>query len=202
MKKILITGASSGIGRAIYEYYSMLPDKYEVYGLGRNEQIDLRQDIPDFSPVFTKKWDVVINCAGIMPFNESRDVFEVNFWGTLKIMDAVSMNKNGVIINIASVSGFMAEPDLPIYAASKAAVISITKSYAAKLAPKKIRVNCISPGFYDTNLAPGATPPHLIDLIPLKYEERPERMIPVIDMIINTEYMTGSNIVVDGGLSL
>ncbi len=198
--KILITGANSGIGKALYD--GLKKANYYVYGIGRDVQIDLREDIPQLTPICAEIWDVLINCAGIMPFEESKDVFEVNFWGTLKMITAVTIAKYGCIINVASVSGFMAEPDLPIYAASKAAVISITKSLALKLAPKKIRVNCISPGFYCTNLAPGELPQELIDKVPLKYEELPEKMLPIVEMIINTDYMTGSNIVVDGGLSL
>lgn len=103
------------------------------------------------------------------------------------------------IINIASISGMIAEPELPVYAASKAAVLSLTKSLARLYAPR-VRVNAISPGFYNTNLVEGPTPPELLEKVPMKYESNPEELYPIVAMIYQTKYMTGANIVVDGGL--
>jgi NAD(P)-dependent dehydrogenase (short-subunit alcohol dehydrogenase family) len=94
-----------------------------------------------------------------------------------------------------------ADPDLPIYAASKAALISLTKSLAKSYAPD-VRVNCISPGFFKTNLVDEPTPTELIHTIPMKYEEDAKKITPVVDLIWKSQYMTGANIVIDGGVSL
>jgi 3-oxoacyl-[acyl-carrier protein] reductase len=104
------------------------------------------------------------------------------------------------VINISSISGLMADVDTPIYGASKAALISLSKTLAVKYAPE-VRVNCISPGFFDTNLVPEKTPQELIDPVPLGFEAQPKMILPVVDAILNCPYMTGANIVVDGGLS-
>lgn len=207
MAKILITGASSGIGVALYNTFDF---NHSVTGLSRRGPdlfIDLDNEDLDLTGVFDgMEFDAVINCAGIMPLHEERrqrEIFNVNFWGTLKVIEGVlpRMREGGCIINIASVSGMIADAELPIYAASKAAVISLSKSLAKKLAPK-IRVNCISPGFYETNLVPGPTPQELIDTIPMKYEESPYQLFEIVKAILNTKYMTGANIVIDGGVSL
>jgi NAD(P)-dependent dehydrogenase (short-subunit alcohol dehydrogenase family) len=72
----------------------------------------------------------------------------------------------------------------------------------AKQYAPDIRVNCISPGYYKTNLVVGETPKELIQTIPLGFEEDPSNLRHVIRMIWKTRYLTGANIVVDGGVSL
>jgi 3-oxoacyl-[acyl-carrier protein] reductase len=106
----------------------------------------------------------------------------------------------GVVINVSSISGLMADVDTPLYGASKAALISLSKTLAVKYAPE-VRVNCISPGFFDTNLVPEKTPQGLIDPVPLKFEAQPIMILPAIDFLLNCPYVTGANLVVDGGLS-
>ena len=93
------------------------------------------------------------------------------------------------------------DPYTPIYAAGKAGIINLTKSLAVRLAPD-IRVNCVSPGFFDTNLVQGKTPKQLINQVPMKREAQPKEIIPVIHMLQESSYITGANIVIDGGLSL
>ena len=189
----LILGVNGWLAQKFNEY---LEDS-EISKVDITDLECLREELDE------KKPEVVINCAGIMPWAETKKVMDINFWGTYYIMNNLYpvMTEGGCIINIASVSGIMCEPEFPIYAASKAAIISLTKSFAKSLAPK-IRVNCISPGFYNTNLFDGSTPKELIDKIPMGYEEEPINLLPVIKMIWETKYLTGANIVVDGGLSL
>lgn len=208
--RAIVTGAASGIGAMIYKNLK----KAGIKTLGVDisyDGCDIMLDLASFKNagwVYQSEIDLLINCAGIFPLPEPTDdrgmknIFNVNFWGTYYMIQSVLPKmKKGLIINIASVSGIKQEPDEPIYAASKAAVISLTKSLAIKLAPN-IRVNCISPGFYNTNLVPGDAPKELIDNVPLGYEDKPENLWPVIKMIMTTPYLTGANIVVDGGLSL
>jgi len=205
MYKALVTGASSGIGKAIYEALQQNPEFDSVIGLSeKGPDITMNvQDVHYLQKPLMIEIDLLINCAGIMPLKESGKVFNVNFWGTYNVIQNLLpvFRKGGCIINVASISGMMADPELPIYAASKAAIISLTISLAKKYAPN-IRVNCISPGFYRTNLVEGPTPQDLIDEIPMGFEENPEELIPIFNMIWNTKYMTGTNIVVDGGVSL
>ena len=203
MYKAIVTGASSGIGKAIYE--GLKKEGFETIGISRHgpdHKINVELPPSNWKKMF-EDIDLLVNCAGIMPLYEGnpKKIFDVNFWGTYSMIQKTEFNKGACIINIASVSGVRPDPDLPIYAASKAAVISLTKSLAKKCAPD-IRVNCISPGFYKTNLVPGKIPQEFIDTIPLGYAEQPQELMDVVMMIWNTKYLTGSNIIVDGGVSL
>lgn len=221
MGKIVITGASSGIGQALYEEFqedvgwrasrSRHISKQDIIGVSRHGPdvgLDLSKSVEEQNPLIQGPISVLINCAGIMPFPENEDnqeeIFAVNFWGANDMIWYLyhRFEEGACIINIASNSGVRPDADTPIYCASKAALIALTKSYALKFAPK-IRVNAISPGFYGrTNLVPGETPKELIERIPLGYEEDRYLLYPVVKLIIDTKYMTGANIVVDGGLSL
>jgi NAD(P)-dependent dehydrogenase (short-subunit alcohol dehydrogenase family) len=211
MRTAIVTGASSGIGKAIYDHFADIYDK--VIGISRNGP-DLRVDFREKSGISQLlkmlpdgKVDCLVNCAGILVLEDEEshgnDIFNVNFWTPYYLttnLYSYLKYARGVVINISSVSGLMADPDSPIYGASKAALISLTKSLAVKYAPE-VRVNCISPGFFDTNLVSEPTPQHLIDPVPLQYEADTKMILPVVDAIVNCSYMTGSNLTVDGGLS-
>ena len=217
IRTAVVTGASSGIGAMIYSRLQKMTGRYDrVVGISRRGP-DLSFDLGimnthDYNTIKGQllgdedEISLLVNCAGIMPLKEAgheQHIFDVNFWGTYKITMALLpklIEAKGCVINIASVSGMVAEPDEVIYAVSKAAVISLTKSLAVKLAPS-VRVNCISPGFFDTNLVEGPAPPDLIETVPMRYEADVEELWPVALSIISSGYMTGANIVVDGGLS-
>jgi len=113
------------------------------------------------------KIDVLINCAGtrgpvgvnIVDGDEKdwRLLFDVNTLGTMIVSKAVARdmirrNEGGKIVHIASAAGKLACPGSAAYAASKWAVIGIVQALALELAPYKINVNAINPGFFATNL--------------------------------------------------
>lgn len=216
IKNIVITGASSGIGKALYDAFKEDVEwreskgnniyKANVIGISRRGP-DICRDINDImqsTHSLVRDVFVLINCAGIMPLDEEenpRSIMDTNFWGTYGMIQNLQYVLGACIINIASVSGVRPDADTPIYCAAKAAIIALTKSLALKYAPA-VRVNCISPGFYKTNLVPGELPMEFIDKIPLGYEEDPKTLYPIVKAIIDTPYMTGANIVVDGGTSL
>ena len=87
-----------------------------------------------------------------------------------------------------------------MYGAAKAALLHMTLSFANMLAPKKIRVNSISPGFTKTNLVPGKLPEHLLDKVPLKRVIQPKEIADSVLHILNSPNMTGADILIDGGL--
>ena len=205
---VVITGNTSGIGKYIYECFVL----GETCALGvSREKADL--SVPDgwkkakeyiHRAVGDKPIDVLINNAGIMPLPEKHNeekLMYTHVYTPYMLSTELNIKNGGNIINIASVSGMRGDPDTPMYAATKAALINLTKSLAIRFAPKGIRVNSISPGFVDTNLVPGKTPDGLINTIPLKKEMRPSEIFPVVTMILESPNMTGSNIVIDGGLT-
>jgi meso-butanediol dehydrogenase/(S,S)-butanediol dehydrogenase/diacetyl reductase len=124
--------------------------------------------------------------------------------------------KRGVIVNLASMAGKIgSRANLP-YNASKAAVISVTKSLALAHAADGIRVNCVCPGFVETDMwaslvqelgplfkqSPEEFARRSLRQIPLGRLERPEDVANVIGFLVSprSEYMTGQALSVDGGL--
>jgi NAD(P)-dependent dehydrogenase (short-subunit alcohol dehydrogenase family) len=222
MKKVaVITGTTSGLGEMIASYYKH--EDYHVFGINRvdfpvnrfsvihkNIVCDLeyaneREDAIDYDGQI----DVLINNAGAMripeiDFNcDIQPTVNLNLIAAMHLCQLVDplLSKESHIINIASVSGIIGDTDAPIYSAAKAGIINFTRSLAKMLAPQT-RVNCISPGFFATNLVEGDAPQELIDEVPMKREAKPHEIIPVVDMLQKSTYMTGANIVIDGGLSL
>ena len=222
MKRVaVVTGASSGIGKAIAQYYHnegfhVVGIQRHTIGSGTNSPVDteITEDLStpegaEESVIMVGKQfdriDVLVNNAGIMTLDgEGGEIFIINMCTPILLSnDLLSLltTAGGHIINIASVSGIIGDTDAPLYSACKAGIINFTRSLAKQLAPNR-RVNCISPGFFNTNLVPGRAPKHLIDKVPMKREAQPYEIIPVVDMLQKSPYITGANIVIDGGLSL
>lgn len=109
--------------------------------------------------------DVLVNAAGVYPrrpvleisADDWQHVFAVNVLGTYFMMvEAIAEMRtrgSGAIVNISSIDGFKAHPDNAHYAATKAAVISLTRSLALEVAPLGIRVNSVAPGPMATEAA-------------------------------------------------
>jgi NAD(P)-dependent dehydrogenase (short-subunit alcohol dehydrogenase family) len=157
--------------------------------------------------------DVLINNSGYMPLHDDfRDytleeelaMVNVNLVSHHLVMKhfidlAVVQNIKLDIINIASACGVKPDSDTPLYAASKAGIIALTSGMAL-YRPDLVRVNCISPGFFNTNLVPGEAPQWMLDaFVPQQREAQPSEILPVVNMILDSPFMTGSNIVIDGG---
>ena len=162
--------------------------------------------------------DILANVAGIGPFAKFNDLsvenwdrtINVNLRGTFLVSKFVSENmiKNGggVIVNMSSTNGLLAEEGLAAYNASKAGVILLSKTMALELAKYKIRVNSVCPGFIRTKLLESAgLPKDMIDSyvnkIPLARLGTPLDVANVFVYLASDEsaFITGTEIVVDGG---
>jgi len=170
-------------------------------------------DVRDgYKPLFkliggTRDIDILVLNAGIMRFDEQEHwshIYYTNFHCNWEILLHARelVTQGGCIILNASSCGVLGDAEVPYYAAQKAALINLTKSFAKILLPERIRVNCFSCGFFQTNLCGGPTPQELIDTIPMKREAHPSEILPIIDALVYCTYITGQNIIVDGGLSL
>jgi NAD(P)-dependent dehydrogenase (short-subunit alcohol dehydrogenase family) len=171
------------------------------------------------------KLDVVVNNAGILgpegfilhTDSDHERVIDVNFFGPVLICKhAIAHMKQfggGSIINISSISAYIGGPEYPVYAASKAALIGLTKSFARKYGRNNIKVNCICPGSVrDTNIllnSRGIGPSNqetleLVNAIPTGRITTPRDIAEVVFFLASpaASAMTGAVIVVDNGESL
>lgn len=138
---------------------------------------------------------------------------QVNFKSSLEAMQlyAESMKKKGFgrIITVGSVQQYKPHPDMAVYAATKCAQMSLVKNIAKQLAPFGVTVNNISPGVIATprNEAALADPEYskkVLAGIPMGYAGEPEDIVGAT-LLLNSEagrYITGTDIIIDGGMSL
>lgn len=224
MKKlnIIITGASSGIGKYIYQSFK---DNYNMIGTYCTHHqenlyyLDIRynKSINNFfEKINNNKIDVLINNAGInkdkflknMSIEEFEDVINVNLNGTFrmikKIIPNMIENKFGRIINMGSVVGQKGNIGQSNYAASKAGIIGLTKSVSLEVAKYNITINTICPGFIDAGMVKKIQKNEIIEkiknTIPLKRFGSPKDIVNTIQFLIDSSYITGSTINVNGGL--
>jgi meso-butanediol dehydrogenase / (S,S)-butanediol dehydrogenase / diacetyl reductase len=172
--------------------------------------------------------DVLVNNAGIYRAATALDVTEEHwdavmninaravFFAIQAVLPAMIARKGGAIVSLASLAGKIGSPNNLPYNASKAAVISITKSLALAHAGDGIRVNCVCPGFVETDMWTvvareqgamlGQTPEEFTRRrraqVPLGRMERPEDVANVIGFLASSKsgYMTGQAINVTGGV--
>ena len=160
-----------------------------------------------------KTIDAVVNVAGVYPpttlenYTEElfHRIFDINVLGVINVTAACLpyMTEGSAIVNFASVDAFTVSPGQLIYGASKAAVVMLTKECALELAPRKIRVNGIAPGWVDTpgNAATGRMEAAAAS-IPLGRVARPSEIAEWVWQLTGSGvagFMTGETIVISGG---
>lgn len=225
----IVTGAASGMGRSttealVKEGWDVLAldrvvTEYEVAGETiRTVEVDVtRRDgvravIDSHLAGTDRAVALVANIAGVYPpstlenFTEDlyRKVFDVNVLGVLNVAAeaAARMTQGGSIVNFASVDAFAVSPGQMLYGASKAAVVMLTKELALELAPRRIRVNAIAPGWVNTpgNAATGRMEA-AAKSIPLGRVAQPEEIARWVSLLASPDasFMTGETIVLSGG---
>jgi 3-oxoacyl-[acyl-carrier protein] reductase len=206
--KILVTGGSGSIGSCIVEYFK---DRgHDVFYPSR-EQLDLKSSVKLHNP----EYDVVVNNAGINPLKAipnicDNEIMQVNYNSALQIVQQcipyMLLSGYGRIINIGSIWIDFAKPCRLAYSASKNALHALTKAIAAEYAEANILANTVSPGFIESKMTYTNNNIHeiekLIQNIPTKRLGKPYEVAKLVyQMSIENTYISGQNIVIDGGYS-
>jgi 3-oxoacyl-[acyl-carrier protein] reductase len=231
----LVTGSSSGIGKAIA--IRLAKDGFHVIVHFNSNEIGaastrakiesgngscelLRFDVKDAAAIEAalkpySQIDVLVNNAGIskdglaglMSDEQFEEVISTNVYGPFYLMRwavrKMMRVRKGSIINIVSLSGQTGNAGQINYAASKAAVIAMTKSLAMEVGSRGIRVNAVSPGLIETEMTENI--PFLEDLkkrIPLGRIGTPEEVAGPVSFLCSKDatYITGQTISVNGGI--
>ncbi|MGB0680042.1 MAG: SDR family NAD(P)-dependent oxidoreductase [Polyangiales bacterium] len=250
VERVLVTGASRGIGRAVCE--QLLARDIQVAAVSRNEQLlkrlcELRPALAhplvadlaapcDYAALVRQAsaalggLDALVNCAGVVHYESLQDAstdhiqqqVQLNLLAPLYLSREVAsvlqeQGRGGALVQVASTLAFRSAPNTGVYAACKAALVSLTRSLALELAPSQIRVNAVAPGLVDTDMirvvrdAPAgqaagreaALEAQLEDLRrlhPLGRLGRPQDVATTIMHLLDAAWTTGSVFVVDGGL--
>ncbi|WP_199617889.1 3-oxoacyl-[acyl-carrier-protein] reductase [Paenibacillus alkalitolerans] len=163
------------------------------------------------------KVDILVNNAGItrdnllmrMKEEEFDEVIDTNLKGVFNCIKAVTRpmmkQRSGRIVNISSVVGALGNPGQANYVAAKAGVIGLTKSVARELASRSITVNCVAPGFIETDMTDKLSSEMkeaMLKQIPLASFGRPESIAKAVRFLASDDasYMTGQTLHVDGGM--
>ncbi|MGX7195359.1 3-oxoacyl-[acyl-carrier-protein] reductase [Enterococcus olivae] len=158
---------------------------------------------------------VLVNNAGItndklllrMTEEDFEQVLKINLTGTFnmtqQVMKKMLKQREGVIINLSSVSGLMGNAGQANYAASKAGVVGFTKSVAREVAPRGITCNAIAPGFIQTDMTDVLSEKlkdQVTQKIPLQRFGKVEDVAKTAIFLAKSPYITGQVINVDGGM--
>lgn len=163
--------------------------------------------------------DVLVNNAGItrdgllarMTEEDFRAVLDVNLvgpWNMMKAVNRIMMKQRyGRIVNLSSVTGLMGNMGQTNYAAAKAGIVGMTKSYAREVARRGITVNAVAPGFIDTDMTeamPEGAKDKIITGIPMGRTGKPEDVAEAVAFLASEQagYITGEVLRVDGGMAM
>ena len=153
---------------------------------------------------------ILVNNAGIrqdvMQNAQWRNVLDTSvngfFFVTRRVLKDMLIKRDGRIVNIVSLSGLKGMPGQTNYSAAKAAVIGATKALAQEVAPRKVTVNAIAPGFIMTDMTKDLDEAELKKNIPLGRFGKPEEVASLVSFLTSDEaaYITGEVISINGGV--
>jgi 3-oxoacyl-[acyl-carrier protein] reductase len=200
-----VVGLIEAMGRQAFKVQADVSSAEQTEGL-------VKQTLDRFG-----KLDILINNAGITRDNlimrmkeaEFDEVIATNLKGVFNLIKAASRpmmkQRYGRIVNLSSVVGVLGNAGQANYVASKAGVIGLTKSAARELASRNITVNCVAPGFIETDMTgklTDAMKQQMLGQIPLARFGQPADVAGMVRFLVSDEaaYMTGQTLHIDGGM--
>lgn len=238
-RKVLVTGATRGIGRAIAA--RLLLDGYTVFGTGTQNSAQRCADLPDLAGVlwfdvdFSDRdsvraflpemaaagpFDGLVNNAGvnrIKPLDEVDEadydfVHDTNLRSPYlicrEVIRGMAEAGSGRVVNIASIWSVVTKAHRSLYSSAKTGLVGLTRALAAEAGAQGVLVNLVSPGFVLTDMTRESLTPEqmaaLTEQVPMKKMAAPEDIAEVVRFLLSPEnrYITGQNIVADGGFSI
>jgi len=218
----VVTGGAQGIGAAIVERLRSSGARVQIWDLDGTPRVDVSDPASVDAALMNAmkelgKIDVLVNNAGIAgqnvpnveyPIQEWERVLRVNLSGPFLCCRAVAPHmvnaRYGRIVNIASVAGKEGNPNASAYSASKAGVVSLTKSLGKELAKTGIRVNCVTPAAVKTGMFAQMTQAHIdfmLSKIPMGRFGEVEEIASLVAWLCTEEcsFSTGAVFDLSGG---
>ena len=214
MKKVLITGATGGLGKQVFE---LMSNDYEITSVG-SKDFDIK-NINQCEEFFkNKNFDVVINFAGlnydtfIHKINSEnienvQNLLDVNIKGTINLVSTslknMRENKYGRIILISSVLSEKNVVGTGVYSSCKSFIDKFVKNVSLENIKHGVTANTIQLGYFDGGMTYKIPQEHLEPIkktIGLQRFGRIDELVRTIEFLINNEYATGINLKIDGNL--
>jgi len=205
-------------GRSIIKKNNFKRSHYLKLNFNSKKDID---DIAHFIDIKKIRIDILINNAGInivgnlnkLTYDQISNIIDINlknqiYFTKLIIKKMIELNTHGKIINISSIWGVITRKNRSVYTSSKHGLIGLTKSLAVDFAENGIIVNSVSPGFVNTELTKSTNSKvainKIINQIPLRRLARTEEIAKIVIFLCSeyNTYITGQNIIIDGGYSI
>jgi 3-oxoacyl-[acyl-carrier protein] reductase len=213
---VIGTATSDQGAQAISTYLGAAGIKGVGMALNVNDTVQTEQVLGELRKQFGEI-TILVNNAGVtrdnllarMSDEEWDDVLATNLKSVFRlsraVLRAMMKAKGGRIISISSVVGSMGNPGQANYAASKAGMVGFTKSLAQEIGSRNITVNCVAPGFIDTDMTAALAAEQrakLVEHVPLKRLGKPEDIAAAVAFLAgsNAAYITGVTLHVNGGM--